>query len=425
MIVLYHPQLSMRSYRDNRWLFWSDAQVTKMRAYMEHLPEDWQWYWLVPPLGQLGVGDKKDGMTVEVSQAMEWFEQWTEMVPAGTASVHVPWMYNVLQGRYYFPMHELIRLVEKLRDSNQVPDVLLLEVPEHARAWRAVQQWTGCHFPIISMVEHVDLYEQTKVPEEIAYHLRQVDGAMVSDRLAFPLQGMYEEWHKAAGDAISMQSLTTLHRNVGVSIWNAIYASDEVQEYKDLAAQGHVPIINFISRLSDNQRTHYEEFAEATNILRDQGVEFETWVMNPNEAKERSWIFETFANVGVAGPPGLYVKQRPWYLAGLWQSDIVPILYPQSHIYSLGFCEAIEANNLILTEYVEGYETDNLRAIGVDPKDPQDIAEKLKQAIEMEGQTRWEVLEYQKDWLRRNRSVEMNIGRVQATIEEVAGVRDV
>src|SRR5262245_29744977 len=199
MRVLYHPQLSMRSYRDNRWFVYADAQSNKMRAYVESLP-DWERRWILP---EVGLCDPTENRMLE-----DW------MTRHEVSWARVPWMSNVLEGRYYIPMPELAKVTEEWR-----PYVLLCEVPEHARAWRAIQRHLGFTFPIISMVEHVDIYEQTKVPEEVAYHLRQVDGALVSDAVAFPLDGMKFEWLKAMYDTVNQQ--VTEHLLGKLHVWNA------------------------------------------------------------------------------------------------------------------------------------------------------------------------------------------------------------
>jgi hypothetical protein len=394
----------MRSYKDNRWFVYADAQSNKMRAYVEALPDDWEWTWLLPPEDQ--------------SDARDWdrLHRWADRI--GVRCIHVPWMDNVLEGRYFIPMRELIDVVLGFD-----PDVLLCEVPEHARAWRAIQRacnaMTGVErsFPIISMVEHVDFYKQTTVPEEVAYYLRQLDGALVSDRIAFPLEGMRKEWSKAYSHLLEDR----FWLDEKMVTWNAIYSPREVDEWVgDVFLEDGAPAIYFISRLSDNQRTHYEEFFEACRILQEEGREFQLWVADPNEAggsydklQGQLGLNHVITHWGT--------RSRDNYLARLHGASVVPILYPQSHIYSLGFCEAISAQNLVVTT------TDpqgNQLLPGVTSMHPSEVTKESVAAALREALDNHDSLirEEQEEWLLEDRSVEANIDKVRTTIEEVVGV---
>lgn len=395
----------MRSYRDQRWLVNQDAQVTKMKAYVEALPAEWEWSWCLPFNYLCDAGQFLD------------LQNW--MTRIGVKSWQFPWMHNVLQGRYYFPMEELRVLVDHVK-----PDVMLLEVPEHARAMRVVQQMAGQSFPIISMVEHVDFYEQTRVPEQVAYTLRQIDGALVSDCVAFPLEGMREEWGKAAVDLLSDRGQSALDDKNHFVTWNAIFSPKDVEaaldpddllEWYDTRDDKRV-VVNFISRLSDNQRTHYVEFFQACEELATRGLQFQVWVANPNEGLPVKEIKNLCPNITKIGNAG-----RDEYLSDLWKSDIVPILYPQSHIYSLGFCEAVMSDNIVLTPTMDG---DGMSAF-FGPHEVRVTEETIRLGLGHmigrlnDGMDRELLLEDQRAWVMKDRSVENNIDKVKATIEEV------
>jgi hypothetical protein len=281
------------------------------------------------------------------------------------------------------------------------------------------QKYAGKDFSIVAMVEHVDIYEQTKVAENVRFMLRQVDGALVSDRIAFPLEGMRHSWINWLNEAGLGEIWDGRLAEIGIDptvVWSAIYSPDEVRAHEPEAIfENDVPVIYFISRLSDNQRTHYEEFFEACRLLQARHIKFQLWVANPNEA--------VLGYEDAAYPRGLNhvithfgPTERAEYLNRLWKADIVPILYPQHMIYSLGFCEAITAGNLVLTHDTQGFP-----GMQVPEPTPEFIAARLEQMIEefklpMVTQPLWEV---QNNWLTHDRSVEHNIINVRNTIEEV------
>jgi hypothetical protein len=400
--VLYWPQLSMRSYEDNTWLVPSDAQFTKMLAYVEALPEEWEWTFCMP------APDQTDN-------------SFAVMLPKNTKFVWNEWADNVLEMRYHFDMRWAKRLLE--RDF----DVMLNEVPEHARAWRTAQRAAGRDFPIISMVEHVDIYVQTRVPASVGYHMRQVDGSLVSDAVAFPLAGMKDEWMKAAKDVISQDVYDMLLGKELVDermpVWQAIFSPREVMraqgdEYKK-PEERKKPIVNFISRLSDDQRTNYKAFFDVVNDLRNKGREsFDLWIANPNSALSDQKIAEL---VSLRDDDVISYAQRGRgeYLNRLWKSDIVPILYPQSHIYSVGYCEAIIAMNVVIT--TRGPLGEECAGVQVSDSSVAEITKGLTEAIDVIRLSAPDFLAKQEEWIMSERTVEANISKVRKTIEEVAG----
>jgi hypothetical protein len=154
-------------------------------------------------------------------------------------------------------------------------------------------------------------------------------------------------------------------------------------------------------------------------MLAEEGEKFEVWVANPNEAQSEGWIRQQLEPAGVDVAHVGY-STRKQYLESLWQSDIVPILYPQSHIYSLGYCEAIEADNMVLEHSLPGYE--GSAAWYIEEVTPELIAKNLGEMFSW-WRDRGEEVEYklamQRSLLRKDRSVEENIDKVKATIEEV------
>lgn len=398
----------MRSYEDDRWFVYKDAQSNKMRSYVENLPDDWQWLWIMPQQRQNDVDDDKALYNWCVHNRVAW--------------QGIPWASNVLEGRYHFDVNEMSMIAKQWE-----PDVLLCEVPEHVRAWRAVQRRIGREFPIVAMVEHVDIYEQTRVPDRVSYFLRQFDGYLAADKMAFPLEGMEREWVKHVADLLPEDAVVSFfHPEIGddkLRVWDAIYSGLEVDKAE--TTESHfIPRIYFISRLSDNQRTHYEEFFEACRILANEQWKFELWVADPNEANREYGDLQ--ANLGLNHHITHWgTRTRSDYLERLWRADIVPVLYPQDIIYSLGFCEAIMAGNLVVTtKGLQGQQVlPGVNEPSHDMVTPKAVAASLRSALELSEGRRNNLMVRQQDWLERHRSVEQNIHRVYETIEEVTGVR--
>lgn len=357
-----------------------------MAGYVKNLPESWRWRWILPE-GSLHHQDDAEWRAFNNVSLDSW-----------------PCMDNVLENRFHFDMRAMCRIVDDFQ-----PDIMLCEIPEHVRAMRVVQKKLKLEFPIVAMVEHVDIYEETKV--DVSYMMRQMDGAREADLLAFPLEGMREEWFKAAGwmhgeeaDFLWRKSRT----------WRGIFDPHEVFAARSRAErldEGNGETIFFISRLSDNQRTHFLEFFEATHSLKDTRV----WIANPNEALAWDTI-KAEVNGYEPHPYGERTLKRSEYLDLLWHADVVPILYPMSHIYSVGYCEAISADNRIVSQYPPNRFT--YAGEPCDPKDPADIARACDQAL---GQAGTSIVDDDFVWLMKDRGIVHNIKTVREDLEALCG----
>jgi hypothetical protein len=310
MKIAYLPQPSMRSYADNRWLLSASMQIHRMVNNVKALPDDWKWLLLVPKPGL------REGRPWQVASNIDvWSMDWAS---------------NVLQSRYHLDYLELHKMIATYK-----PDIMITEQPEHARAIRMAQAATGVDFPIVSFWTHVDI-NRANVHSDTDPILRQIDGFMASDEVAFQSPEEMTTWFTGAEKLLS----GSLDRSKA-SVWNGIFDPAELDSVKQDKLPSKNPLIYFVSRLSDNPRTRWEEFAEATHRLAKRNLVFDVAVANPNEALTDDEIGKRFANVVKIGTTG-----REDYLRTLWGSDIVPILYSNG---SVSFCEAASSNNMILT----------------------------------------------------------------------------
>jgi hypothetical protein len=396
----------MRSYEDDGWLLASDAQLTKTAGFVRESPDNWQWTWILP--------------YDEIDKAGDC--EWKRLHEEGRIDiVEFPWPSNVLQARYDFRMDEMRYVLSGTKKH----DVILCEVPEHVVPLRVAMAAENMDIPIISMYEHVDVYDETDRGLPARMLLRQLEGYIGSDICAFPLEGLKEEWFSGVSRLVSngvYNQITGLGKDAydKSTIWPCIFSEDEIlglapeqQEKLD----NIVPTIFFISRLSDNQRTHYEEFFKATKILQSEGIDFMTLVANPNNALTEGEIKMQCANAVTVS------TDRQSYIDHLWTSDIVPILYPMRYIYSVGFCEAATARNHIITAeneprnvfgdpYIPG-------TIEVNPRDPESIAAGIKHSMGMTSEIRRGYAKKTADWVSEALGVRSNMNRIIHDVESL------
>jgi hypothetical protein len=286
-------------------------------------------------------------------------------------------------------MHEVLQLLEE-----GAPDVLMLDVPEHAPAWRAAQEFTGKRFPIISTVTHA--------VTDPSLLIRQMDGGRVSDILAFPLPGIENAWLRRFSPDDASFTLVPHHKRL---TWNAVFDPSEV----DRELSGKVwlhhdrPTINFISRLSDNERTHYKEFFAAVRELERLNVDCDVWVANPNDAMNPTDVRNQSKLITRVG-----YTNRKQYLQSLWQSDVVPILYRDDLTLSIGLMEAVAADNTIVSPYRD----DDMPIYPAEPDRVEQLAASLHAALCSSRVSA-------RDWLLKNRGVEQNISTMKRAIKSV------
>lgn len=395
MKILYEPQCSMRSYDGNGWLLSSDAQINKMLAYVRALPEDWEWIWTVP-----------------ATRGMKPLEAQLDL-PSNVKPMYRPWPSNVLLHRFHFDMMDSIDCLNDLKLDSEVPDVMLCEVPEHVRGWTAAMKEADVSFPIIAMYEHVDIYEETKRPD-LPFFLRQLEGYTAADLCAFPLAGMQDSW-KQATMKLGVESQVDWSKS---RIWNALTTLDP----SGVCNKTSKPTIFFAGRCSDEPRTKWKRFIEACDMLKQTGLDFRVWFANPNEAQDWSRLakcpgFEQH-------PYGNRTLERREYLDLLSMADVVPVLYPQSHIYSIGFMEAIAHDCLVVTDHPPSRASyGETIGIQVDCMLSTEIAGGLHAALRQvargdKGKLK-QLLGDQKKWASKHRSVERNIDKIKNDIEEL------
>lgn len=389
MRILYQPQLSMRSYTAvPKWLLASDAHLTKFKAYVRALPDDWQWHVLLPPVSQCagspaGVGGDR------------------------VREVVVPHMENVHQQRFNFPMGAL---VDVYRDVQ--PDLLICEIPEQVVGWRVVQSVVGGSCPIITLIEHVEFYAETsQAAAGSSSFLRQLEGAQAADVTVFALDGMRSDWCRHA-------ALVAPEIAAGVSercrVWPGLISPVEVDGARpkgdELRDDDALPVVFLISRLSDPSRTRYEQIIAASNHLLQAGWGHRLWVANPNDGRDWDWIAAQ-ADAFEEHPFGRRRLERAEYLRLLWAADVVPVMYDLSRIYSVGACEAALAGCTVIGA-TQRYPGPISRTC---EPEPEAIATALSEAFTelslMAVDDREAVLAAQ--------GVEQNLGVVRETIDEV------
>lgn len=377
MKVLVWPQLSMRSYSTGKWHLEMDPNLRKNRAWVEAVP-DWRWEWLLP-------------------HPQQWSPESHLGIPHGIGFGTMSYGLNVQANRYNFPYESVSSHIARVR-----PDAMILEIPEHAPAVRDVQRSLGLEFPIFSYVNYAPVLKYTR-GDTMG---RQVEGARASDFIVFNTPGLMDMW----------QGIARRDHWPGASnvrLWRGVYSSTEIEALSsgEVRVPPVYPSVFFTSRLSDPHKNRHPEFFRALDTLRDR-FQFETWIGDPNRVHSPEELRTLAPNV-----TRTHCGSREEYIDWLLTSSIIPCLWEQDMIYSIGVCDAIAARAIVICS---GSGQDKVPGIAVGPEpDADDLEEALEEAfVTLEDPRKYtDLVKSQVAWLEKFRGMEMNASRMVQDVE--------
>lgn len=321
MNILYYGQHSMRTYsKPIMYRLDKDGALQRQLARIAVLPKSYRWTLLLP---------YSYGTAEYIELPPELFRLKNDGYNIETKYYRAA--HNVAGQRFATPDP---RWFEDNNLGNI--DVMLCEMPEHVGYFRQLQdQKILGRFPIVTKVLHVELFDETK--PVLPYFWRQLEGISFSDAVIFPLKGIYEAFKAHAHKLLSDLALQMLDRPT--HIWNGMFSPKLFLEGK--AGIGGIPMrVAFISRLSDDKRTRASQFL--AEMERFAANEASLKVADPTEMIKQGGVDSRLVF-------SLFGSDRADYIDTLrhW-STVVPILYDQGLIASIGFCEAAWAGNIMV-----------------------------------------------------------------------------
>lgn len=385
MRVLVWPQLSMRSYETGKWHLEMDPNLNKCRAWAKHV--DYDWWWLLPEPAQLSEESVK-----------------------GTGRVNwatIPWAPNVQASRFNFPFS---KMVDAIRYVN--PDVMICEFPEHVKAIRMAQRFLtyNADFPVVSYVDYAPIFGYTHSDARVSTWERQVEGAIESSLLVFNTPGLREKWMDAAEMLYADGTMADAAIEMS-SIWPGVYSPDEIDAENGIP-RDDPPAVFYTSRLSDPAKNRHPEFFEALRRVHEMGIEFQTWIGDPNRAFTDEELMGMAPNV-----TKLRCSSREEYLQMMNRAAVVPCLWAQDMIYSIGYCDTLAAGAISIVAAEDESRVSGIRVPSEANADQLEDALSTALACWKMDTMRNSVQQSQRRWLMENRSVEENARKMVDDLE--------
>lgn len=332
MNVLYLGQHSMRTYTEPiEYVLAKDGALQRQLARIAVLPKTWRWRLILPtsrhPLPSEYFALLDEGFDIAVI--------WLPVAP------------NVMRQRFEPPQYDRVAL--EVRDFE--PDLMLCEMPEHVATIRGLQNYdVWPEFPIISLILHIELFKETEPVQ--SYFLRQLEGFSHSDAVVFPLPGIKDEWMKHAHFLVKEDAWDLLNRPTFT--WKGMFSPKTLGANVKPSSKPEPAVLTFISRLTDSPRTKAPLFIEAAKLIRKH--DHDPWRIFVGDPTDLRLIPEqVFLAIG---------NTRESYKEALAASHVVPILYPQNKIASIGFCEAVWKGAVVI-HVVDPNEENDLDKVGM------------------------------------------------------------
>jgi len=340
MKILFFPQISTRSYTDNKWFLLKSGHIQVIKNQIkaiERFSSDKNNLYIicVPPKPQLA--DRDQDYLYDMGN-----------IRSKIYSYDFRFSKNVALNRFQFDMNDLI---ENKLDFENI-DTFFNDSPELTRNFLFFFKHLNKTIKIISNVHYLDIYPENSSGTS-QYFWRQIDGIDCSDKCTFFTQKMMDDFYTYAQDYISTKKIEELKQKSSVLDY-MLFSQEEMNLYKNQPISKNVlenidcqdfrkddtKLITFISRCSDEKRTKWKEFIESVKILRQRREDFKVVITNPSDAP----LSQLVKAIGSGNNFLWFPKDklsRADYIRLLWNSDIVPILYDISNNISVGFAEAM------------------------------------------------------------------------------------
>jgi hypothetical protein len=238
------------------------------------------------------------------------------------SSVHKP--ISAFSLRYDFDFQEMVNIIE---DSE--PDYIVNNTPSLTRNLKAVLYMLKSKLSVqpklINFLHFLDYPGENKVPKEISYFLRQIEGVLCSDLAVFQSYTVKNKVVTAIDEYFSKLK-DVINKNYRLVVWNATYSQAAVDKYTGLQKFQEKTII-FPNRLSATNYSNHLRFFEAIRNISKTRNDFKVIVNNPTQYMSYDEISKLCPNLKILNNGNLLNREQ--YFQTLNQADIGVALFVQ------------------------------------------------------------------------------------------------
>jgi len=328
MNILYVMQQSIYN-NDGKWLS-ADSNINMFAGFARELVRhaDWRIYVLIAPLPHFA----------DINSYDEIFKH--EQI------TYIPYTFpiNAFKNRQNFSTIAFDSILDAYPSRNVDFDIVINNITELSRNIKTLLVNRKANTKLITQCFWIDAPEigEPKVPQEISYDWRQVDGFECSDLAVFTCESTKAAFiHNAL--AKFNKSIIDKIENKSV-IWDFGYSQDEGFSYSDDPEMPDKVRILFLNRLSAINYAHHREFIDTAHELYAKRQDFEVVFTNPSQKTSLDLVR------GLCEPVICYKKDkslsREEYWKLLYSGDISVHLFTIERYGGCALRESIHAGNI-------------------------------------------------------------------------------
>jgi len=320
MNILYIVQQSVYN-NNNKWIS-ADSNLIMVAGIVDQLLEktDWNIDIMIAPIDKFSDIIDYNQLLIRSSNKIKFIVR-DSPISAFTNRYHFDanFFYNILkEGNYDIIINNIIELTRNIKtvcyELKQYPKIIVSNY------------WIDC--PLIN---------EEKVPLDISYDWRQIDGAECADLVTFTCPSTKCAFLNNCD--LRINSKVALDISKKSTIWDFGFSAYELNKYRNIVfpeTKSTIKMILFPNRLSMINYTHHEEFIEAVNNLYEKRQDFRVVFTNPSQKISWGWLKDNVKSLYCFTEKSL---SRGQYISLLWNSDIIVSLYT---IERYGGCANVE-----------------------------------------------------------------------------------
>lgn len=310
--ILWIPQLATVDKKTEKIIINADSNITIMNGIIDNLIYDYKFDILMPC---------PNYCNCNYSKAINSFNKVNFLTLAHK-------QLSAFSLRYEFNFHEMMDNIEESQ-----PDFIVNNTPSLTRNIKAVLYTLRSKLQVqpklINFLHFLDYPGENKVPTEISYFLRQVEGILCSDLAVFQSYTVRDKTIFAINEYFPKVK-DIINKDYRHTVWNATYSQTDIDKYKETPkfSESLLPkTIMFPNRLSSTNYSNHLRFFEAIQNISKTRNDFRVIVNNPTQYMTYEEISKLCPNLKVLNDGNLLSREQ--YLKTLHQVDIGVALFVQ------------------------------------------------------------------------------------------------
>jgi hypothetical protein len=306
--VFWIPQLATVDKVTGKTIINADSNMTILNGIIENMPDDYSFYVFMPAERFCNCSFHK---AITANKDITFLESSTKPISAFSL-------------RYDFDFSEMMSTLDMVQ-----PDFIVNNTPSLTRNLKAVLFMLKSKMKnqpkLINFLHFLDYPGEDKVPKEISYFMRQVEGILCSDLAVFQSFTVRDKALFAIDEYFS-KIKEFMNPNLKSSVWNATYSQSAIDKFKN-QEKFEKKTIMFPNRLSSTNYSNHLRFFEAIRNISKQRNDFQVIVNNPTQYMSYDEISKLCPNLKILNNGNLL--DRELYLKTLHQVDIGVALFVQ------------------------------------------------------------------------------------------------